>query len=158
MLSVVMADLERPKQAKSLVKQILRLARTHDHKALLKIADDAEAVSLLALLPDRESAQALAHLEGARIWRAKGNRKAEEKIAAATDALGELDLVLARGITRKIDPELLGETELARYDDLVLAIEARAMELEEIQSRLPQDQASSPRPKKERRRRGFFGR
>lgn len=152
-----MAAQDALERAKRLVKEILQLARAHDHKALLRIDADPETVSLLSLLPERESAQAMTHLEGARIWRAKRNRKAQQKLDSAATALSELDLVLARGILRKIDSEVLGAEELARYDELLLAIEARAMELEEIQSRLPEEQTPEP-GKGPRRRWGFFGR
>lgn len=137
-----------------LVTEILRLAHALDHKALLAIADDLETESLLGLLPSRESRQAEVHLEDARIWRAKQNRKAREKVDAADEALSKLDLVLARGILRKVDASVLGDLELARYDELLLAIEARAMELEEIKSRLP----TEPPQSGERRRRGFWNR
>lgn len=141
-------------QARILVNEIIRLARAHDNKALVAIDDDAETRSLLGMLPARESRQAVTHLDGARIWQARRNRKALDKIDAAGKALDELDLTLAKGILGKIDPSILGESELARYDELLLAIEARAMELDEIQARLPE----GPVETKQRRRWGPFGR
>ncbi|MEA1904131.1 MAG: hypothetical protein U9N56_11480 [Actinomycetota bacterium] len=136
------------------MSEILRLARAHENKALLDIDGHIGTESLLALLPARETRQARIHLEGARIRRANRNRKAQDKFDAARKALDELDLVLARGILRKIDAAVLGEPELARYDELLLAIEARAMELDEIQARLPEE----PPDKVEKRRRGFWSR
>jgi hypothetical protein len=153
MLSSVVNSEDSLQQARTLVSEILRLARAHDNKALLAIDDEPETGLLLGLLPARDSRQAEVHLDGARTWRTRRNMKALEKFDAAGKALDELDLTLARGILRKIDASLLGEPELARYDELLLALEARTMELDEIQAGLPEIPE-----KKEPRRRGFFGR
>lgn len=140
-------------QARALSSEISRLARAHDNKALLKVAAQPETNELLAVLPERESRQAVVHLRSAGIWKAKLNRKANGKLEAASKALDELDLVLARGILRKIDAEILDETALATYDELLLAVEARAMELDEIESALPEIPAE-----REERRKRFWNR
>lgn len=139
-------------QARSLAGEIARLARNDDHKGLLKVAAESETDELLAVLPDRESRQSRVHLKSASIWRTKANRKAKGKLDAAAKALGELDLVLAKGILRKIDAEILDDEALGRYDELLLAVEARAMELDEIEARVPE---SSP---DERHKRRFWNR
>lgn len=139
-------------QARSLASEIARLARSHDNKALLRVAAEPETEELLAALPDRESRQSKVHLKSAAIWRTKLNRKALGKLDAAKKALDELDLVLAKGILRKIDAEILDDTSLNRYDELLLAVEARAMEIDEIEAAIPNN------PPDEEPRRRFWNR
>ena len=117
----------------ALANQIFELARSHDNKSLLEIESDSETQTLLDALPPEVGKQAAIHLQGALIWKAKQNRKARDKLAAAAKALDEFDVVLARGILRKIDADVLGDTELGRYDELVLALEARSMELGQLE-------------------------
>jgi hypothetical protein len=101
MLSATVVNQDSLRRARVLVTEILPLAPARDHKTLLAIADVPEIESLLGLLPRRESRQAEIHIEGARISRAKQNRKAREKIDAADEALSKLDLVLAREFSAK---------------------------------------------------------
>lgn len=102
---------------------------------------------LLDLLPETATRDANLHLQGARIWRDRQNEKAQDKLDAVKTALDGLDISLAKGLLRKIDSSFLGDSELARFDELLLAAEARAAEFEDIQSRVPlQD-------KKQKRRR-----
>ncbi len=129
----------------------MREARAHDHRALLEIDADPDTTALLDVLPDRENRQARSQLQGARVWRGQQNEKATGKLDAAGTALDGLDITLARGILRKIDSSVLNDSELVRYDELLLAVEARAVELEDIQTQLP----SSATAKKEKRRRPF---
>lgn len=133
-------------QAKELVNVVLRLAREDDHKGLWVIDTDPATDTLLSLLSDKQTAQARTHLKAARAWQVKQNRKARDKFASATKALEELDLVLARGILRKLDTEIFEPPELDRYDELLLAITARSIELEEIESQIRSD------PPEEKRR------
>jgi hypothetical protein len=139
-------------EARALAGEIARLARAHDNKSLLQLSAEPATEQLLGVLPDRESQPARVHLNSAAIWRAKLNRKALGKLEAANKALAELDLVLAKGILRKIDAEILDEAALAEYDQLLLSVEARAMELDEIESVLPQ------LPEEEQRRKRFWNR
>lgn len=134
--------------------QIVRHARANDYGALLSIDADPQTRLLLGILSEGESRSAEIHLRGARVWRSRQNDKARSKLEAAGKALEELDLVLARGILRKIDSDVLDQSELARYDELLLAVEARAVELEDIQSGLP----PLPADDKRGRRRRFWKR
>lgn len=125
----------------------MRDARAHDHQALLAIDTDPDTAMLLDLLPETATRDANLHLQGARIWRDRQNEKAQDKLDAVKTALDGLDISLAKGLLRKIDSSFLGDSELARFDELLLAAEARAAEFEDIQSRVPlQD-------KKQKRRR-----
>ena len=54
----------------------------------------------------------------------------------------------------KIDADLFGERELRRFDELLLELESRAMELEDIQSLLPKEPPHDPK----KRRGGFWNR
>ena len=128
----------------------MRDARAHDHRALLAIDSDPDTAMLLDLLPETATRDANLHLQGARIWRDRQNEKAQDKLDAAKTALFGLDISLAKALLRKIDSSFLGDSELARFDELLLAAEARAAELEDIQSRVP---SSSPDKKQKRRRR-----
>jgi hypothetical protein len=138
-------------RARRLVDQIMRDARAHDHRALLAIDTDPDTAMLLDLLPDTATRDANLHLQGARIWRDRQNEKAQDKLDAVKTALDGLDISLAKGLLRKIDSSFLGDSELARFDELLLAAEARAAELEDIQSRIPL-------PDKKQKRRGRFRR
>lgn len=131
---------------------ILRSARNHDHKTLLKIEADPSTESLLGIMPEGEARQARVHLRNAVLWRARKNEKAGTKLDAAETAIDGLDLQLARGILRKLDPQILAESQLARYDGLLLEVEARAMELEDIEDQIP------PPPPEDEPRRGPFWR
>jgi hypothetical protein len=135
-------------RARHLVDQIMRDARAHDHRALLAIDTDPDTAMLLDLLPETATRDANLHLQGARIWRDRQNEKAQDKLDAVKTALDGLDISLAKGLLRRIDSSFLGDSELARFDELLLATEARAAELEDIQSRVP-----SPDEKQKRRRR-----
>lgn len=141
---------ETTEQAEDLVRQVLRLARGDEHKGLLAIDADPATEALLSVLSDRQTAQARVHLRAARAWKERQNRKARDKFSSANRALEELDLVLAKGILRKLDTEILEPSELDRYDELLLAITARSIELEEIESQIPGD----PPEEKRRFRRG----
>ena len=142
---------EAEQRARLLVDQIVRNARAHDHKALLAIDAYPDTPMLLGLLPATATRAAKLHLDGARIWRDQQNRKVRDKLDEIKTALDGLDIALAKGLLRRIDSSFLGELEQARFDELLLAAEARATELESIQSRIP----SSPPAEKPKRRRRF---
>ena len=139
--------------ARQLVDRVLQAARAHDHKALLAIDDDPDTARLLDLLPESATHDANLHIRAAHTWRRKKNQKAIVKLDAAQTALDGLDVVLGKGLLRKIDSSILDETEVARLDELLLAAEARAIELEDIKKDLP----PAP-PEKKQRKRGPFGR
>ena len=140
-------------RARQLVDRVLRAARAHDHKALLAIDADPDTAKLLDLLPESATHDANLHIRAAHTWRRKKNQKAIVKLDAAQTALDGLDVVLGKGLLRKIDSSILDETEVARLDELLLAAEARAIELEDIKKDLP----PAP-PEKKQRKRGPFGR
>ena len=140
-------------QARQLVGQILRDARAHNHKALLAIDADPDTERLLGLLPESATHDANLHIRAAHTWRRKKNQKAIVKLDAAQTALDGLDVVLAKGLLRKIDSSILDEAEIARFDELLLAAEARAIELEDIKKDLP----PAP-PDKKQKKRGPFRR
>jgi hypothetical protein len=129
----------------------MRDARANDHKALLAIDADPETAPLLDLLPEKATDDAKSHLRWARAWRARQSKKARGKLEAIQTALDGLDISLAKGLLRKIDSSVLGDEELARFDELLLATEARALELEDIQSRVPQSTPGKKRKGRFRR-------
>ncbi len=147
-----MEDELTEQRARQVVDQIMRDARANDHKALLAIDADPETAALLDLLPETAADDAKSHLHWARAWRARQSKKAQGKLDAIQTALDGLDISLAKGLLRKIDSSVLGDEELARFDELLLATEARALELEDIQSRVPR--SSGNKKQKRRFRRG----
>jgi len=149
-----MANEDASHQARDLAGEIVQHARAHDNKSLLTIALDPETEEILSVLPQRELRQAEVHLEAARIWQVTQNEKAKRKLDAANEAIGRLDIPLARGVLRKIDAAVLDQPELDRYDELLLAVEARAVELEEIEGQLP----PTPPADKQSRQRRFWRR
>jgi hypothetical protein len=138
-------------RARQLVDQIMADARAYDHRALLAIDADPDTATLLDLLPEKATQGANLHLRRARSWRDQQNDKARGKLDAVKTALDGLDISLARGLLRRIDSGFLDDVELARFDELLLATEARAVELEDIQSQVP-----SSSPEKKQKRRGRF--
>ncbi len=148
-----MANEITQQRARQLVDQIMRDARAHDHRALLAIDADPDTAMLLDLLPETATRHANLHLHGAHIWRDQQNEKAQDKLDAVSTALDGLDISLAKGLLRKIDSSFLGDLELARFDELLLATEARAVELEDIQSQVPTSSVD-----KKQKRRGRFRR
>ena len=145
----IVANEGSEQQARQLVDQITRDARAHDHRALLAIDADPDTAVLLDLLPETATRDVNRHLQAARIWRGQQNEKAKGKLDAVKTALDGLDIPLAKGLLRRIDSSVLDDSELARYDELLLATEARAVELEDIQRRVP---SSSPGKKPASRR------
>ena len=138
-----MAGVEKAKQ---LLEEIGRHAREHEYKELFRLAADPGAHQLLRLLPERELRQAEVHLDAARFWRAQQNEKLAGKLDEAARALKGLDLQLARGILRKVDWEILDDEKLDRFNQLFLAVEARAVELEQLS-----EVAESSPPQRSRR-------
>ena len=128
---------EAKRQARRLVDQIVRHALALDHRALLTLDADPDTAISLGLLPPTATRAAKLHLDGARIWHDQQTRKALDRLEAAQTALDGLDISLAKGLLRRIDSSFLGDSDLARLDELLLATEARATELEDIEGRLP---------------------
>ena len=126
-------------EARLLADEITKLARAHDDRALVLLDQDLNTRTTLAELPPKDSRQALVHLDAARAWQARHNQKVVEKLEAASAALDRLDVQLARGILRKLDWEVFDERNLKAYNELVLSVEARSMELDEIRESLPSE-------------------
>lgn len=131
-----MANDARIGEARELLDRIVKHARADEYKALLVIDADEESQDLLALLSGKESRRAEVHLNGARTWRQAVNNKAKSKLDSAQKALDEFDLQMSRGILRKLDWEVLYPAELDRYNELMLAVEARTWEQEQIESQV----------------------
>ncbi|MFV1963004.1 MAG: hypothetical protein ACC658_14370 [Acidimicrobiia bacterium] len=148
-----MANEGTEQRARKLVDQIMRDARADDYRALLAIDADTDTAMLLDLLPETATRGAKSHLHAARVWRDHQNGKTQDKLDAVKKALDGLDISLAKGLLRRIDSSFLDDLQLARFDELLLATEARAVELEDIQNRVP-----SSSPEKKQKRRGRFRR
>ena len=131
----------------------MRDARADDHIALLTVDAESDTEMLLDLLPDKATRGARAHLHAARMWRGQQNKKAMTKFEVVQTALDGLDVSLAKGLLRKIDSRILGDSELARFDELLLATEAMSLQLEHIEKQVP-EKLSDKKPK----RRGRFRR
>ena len=144
-----MADDARIEEARQVLDTIVKHARADEYKALLEIDADERTPGLLSLLSEKESRRAEVHLNGARTWRHTVNNKAKSKLDSAQKALDHFDLQMSRGILRKLDWEVLYPAELDRYNELMLAVEARTWEQEQIESQVedlkPEDGDRKPR-------------
>lgn len=134
--------------AQALAGQIASYARANQHRKLLVIADDPETPHVLDLMTEGDRRQSIVHLDAARRWRQRANEKARSKLDAVEKAISEFDVVLARGILRKVDWKLLDEPTLDRYNTLSLDVAALAVDVEDLESRIP---APEPDEKKGRR-------
>lgn len=117
-------------RAQALVDRILRDARAHDNKSLLAIDADADTQMLLSLLPDTATRTAQVHLRGARIWREQQRKKHKDRFVEIQRALDGFDPGLAKGLLHRIDTDLLTDQDRQTYDNLLLNMEARLMEME----------------------------
>jgi len=119
-------------EARALVELILRYARAHDFAALLRIALEPTTAPALDLLPPKATATARIQLEGALKWREGQYERNSERLDEVRKALDSYDLTLARGILNRVHSQFLLGDEVARYDDLIIEAEAKAMEAEEL--------------------------
>jgi hypothetical protein len=126
-------EFEQSEAAQTLSRQILALARRHDHRALLEIDADPQTADLLDFLDDDLSRAAAVHLQGARTWRRRREEANQRRLTEARAALDGFDLARARSLLLRVEDEYLSTHDAADRDDILLALEARSMETEQLQ-------------------------
>jgi len=112
--------------------QITAASKTKDFRTLLALNSDPDTRRLLALLPEAVASDALTHLDDAVVWRSIQEEANARRIKKANGALADFDLGLTRALTRKVDAEFLTEADRVTYDELLLGITTRSMEMDQV--------------------------
>lgn len=118
--------------AGQLMSRVSALARQHDYRRLLDIRADPATAGLLEMLTASAQQRATVHLEAATRWAERQAEANRRRLTEARAALGDLDLRLARSLVNRLDEHFLGNPEREERDGLLLEIEARWMEVEEL--------------------------
>jgi hypothetical protein len=123
---------DRNAAAEALAARIRDLALRGEHHTLLEIGADPATAPLLDRLGNDVGAAARAHLEGARRWRDRRHAANGERLDEARRAFAAFDLPIARKRLSRLETEWLTDEQAAERDDLLLAIEQRAIEAAEL--------------------------
>ena len=133
--------------AQRLTSRIRARAVNDDYRSLLEIDADPDTARLLGVLNTDLAAAARVHLDAARRWK-KGREDANRRrLDEAQVALGGFDLPLTRALLSRVEEEWLTPEDGATRDDLLLRMEARTMETEEL-STLAADALEEYRPRR----------
>jgi hypothetical protein len=123
------SDLE---QAQQLTSRIRALAVRDEHRSLLEIDANPETTRLLELLGTDLAAAASLHLDAARRWKARMEETNRRRLVEAQAALDGFDLTLARALLSRIEEDWLTPDDVAARDGVLLQMEARTMETEDL--------------------------
>ncbi len=118
--------------ARQLTSRIRAHAIRDEHRSLLEIDADPATSRLLDLLGTDLAAAARLHLEAARHWRTRMEETNRRRLEEARTALDGFDLALTRSLLSRIEEDWLTETHAAERDDILLQLEARTMETEDL--------------------------
>ncbi len=124
-------DLERAQQ---LTSRIRTLAVRDDYRALLEIDAQPETARLLDLLSNDLAAAARVHLDAAQRWSRRREEANRRRLEEARVALDRYDLALTRALLGRIEEGWLTPEDAAVRDGMLLELEARSMETEELTS------------------------
>lgn len=119
-------------EAQQLTSRIRALAVRDEHRSLLEIDAQPETARLLGLLGTDLAAAARLHLEAARHWKARMEETNRRRLGEARAALDGFDLMLTRSLLSRIEEDWLTEDDSAVRDDILLQLEARTMETEDL--------------------------
>jgi hypothetical protein len=122
-------DLE---EAQQLTSRIRALAVRDDYRGLLDLDGQSDTARLLDLLGNDLAAAARVHLDAARRWKRRKAESNRRRLDEARTALDGFDLPLARALLSRIEEEWLEPADAAERDEMLLRMEARAMETEEL--------------------------
>lgn len=129
-------DNEKPNPAVAVAvdlrSQITAASKNKDFRTLLALNAQPDTRQLLVLLPEAVASDALTHLDDAVVWRSIQEEANSRRIKKANGALADFDLGLTRALARKVDPEFLTETDRTAYDELLLGITTRSMEMDQV--------------------------
>lgn len=135
--------------AQQLTSRIRALAVRDDHRGLLEIDADPDTSRLLGLLSNDLAAAARVHLEAARRWRQRKEEANHRRLGEARTALDGFDLTLTRALLSRIEEAWLTPEDGSVRDDILLQMEARTMETEEL-STLASEAIDEHRPRRRR--------
>jgi hypothetical protein len=122
-------DLEAAQQ---LTSRIRALAVRDDHRGLLEIDAAPDTARLLDGLGTDLAAAARVHLDAARRWKSQMEAANRRRLEEARDALNGFDLALTRALLSRVEEDWLTPGDAAERDDVLLQMEARTMETEEL--------------------------
>lgn len=122
-------DLQRAQQ---LASRIRALAIRDEYRNLLEIDAQPETARLLDALGTDLAAAARVHLDAARRWRARMEETNRRRLTEARDALNGFDLTLTRALLSRIEEDWLTSDDAAVRDEVLLQMEARTMETEDL--------------------------
>lgn len=138
------ATLERAQQ---LTSHIRSLAVRDDYRGLLVLAGHPETQPLLSLLSNDLASAARIHLEAAERWRQRRVQANRRRLSEAHDALDAFDVPLARALLGRVEDEWLEPDDAGERDRLLLRMEARSMENEELAT-LAEEAIDEHRPRR----------
>jgi hypothetical protein len=138
------ASLERAQQLTSYIRS---LAVRDDYRGLLALAEHPDTEPLLDLLSNDLASGARVHLEAAERWRQRRIQANRRRLSEAHDALDSFDVPLARALLGRIEDEWLEPEDTAERDQLLIRMEARNMESEELAT-LAEEAIDEHRPRR----------
>jgi hypothetical protein len=118
--------------ARHLASRIRALAMRDEHRSLLEIDADPDTSVLLESLGTDLAAAARLHLDAARRWRVRMEETNSRRLEEAQTALDSFDLTLTRALLSRIEEDWLTAAAVAVRDDILLQLEARTMETEDL--------------------------
>lgn len=118
--------------AQELVSRIRALAIRDEYRNLLEIDAQPDTTRLLNALGTDLAAAARLHLDAARRWKVRMEETNRRRLTEARDALNGFDLTLTRALLSRIEEDWLTSDDAAERDEILLQMEARTMETEDL--------------------------
>lgn len=118
--------------AQELASRIRALAIRDEYRNLLEIDAQPDTTRLLNALGTDLAAAARLHLDAARRWKLRMEETNRRRLTEARDALNGFDLTLTRALLSRIEEDWLTSDDAAARDEILLQMEARTMETEDL--------------------------
>jgi len=118
--------------AQQLTSRIRALAIRDEYRNLLEIDAQLDTARLLDALGTDLAAAARLHLDAARRWKVRMEKTNRRRLEEAQAALNGFDLTLTRALLSRIEEDWLTSDDAAVRDEILLQMEARAMETEDL--------------------------
>lgn len=125
---------EAIEQAQALSSRINDLGADRAMEELARLVEDLTTRPLLDLLPASPRRRAESHLRGAERWIARQREVHTRRLGEMRRATDSLDLELARGLAKRIDSRFLTDDQTDTFDQILLEVSAREMELESLEA------------------------
>ncbi len=140
--------------ARALRAHIVALGEAEDYAALIAIASEPSTSRLLDMLPRPARQRSDIYLREADHWAQRQRSANRRRLTEAREALDALDVPLAKAVLARIDGGYLDESGIEERDRLILEMESRSMELEELSGTADQVIAAEKPARRRRWRRG----